>query len=66
MGDYLWRCIMKREHIYKLREILHKASAFLDDTDALEGVELFPMWTKDTVYSLNVRVQYNKKLYKCV
>lgn len=57
---------MKREHAYKLRELLHKASASLTDEDALEGVELFPLWAADTSYALDVRVRYNEKLYKCV
>ena len=57
---------MKREHAYKLRELLHKASASLSDTDALDGIELFPLWEADTAYELDVRVRYDEKLYKCV
>lgn len=57
---------MKREHAYKLRELLHKASASLSDTDALDGIELFPLWAADTAYALTVRVRYEDKLYKCV
>lgn len=57
---------MKREHAYKLRELLHKASASLTDEDALEGIELFPPWAADTAYALDVRVRYGNKLYKCV
>lgn len=57
---------MKREHAYKLRELLHKASASLSDTDALDGIELFPLWAADTAYALDVRVRYGEKLYKCV
>ncbi len=57
---------MKREHAYKLRELLHKASASLTDEDALEGIELFAPWAADTAYALDVRVRYNEKLYKCV
>ena len=57
---------MKREHAYKLRELLHKASASLTDEDALDGIELFPLWAADTAYALDVRVRYNEKLYKCV
>ena len=57
---------MKREHAYKLRELLHKASASLSDTDALDGIELFPLWAADTAYALDVRVRYDEKLYKCV
>ena len=57
---------MKREHAYKLRELLHKASASLSDTDALDGIELFPPWAADTAYAFDVRVRYDEKLYKCV
>ena len=56
---------MKREHAYKLRELLHKASASLTDEDALEGIELFPLWAADTEYERSVRVRYNEKLYRC-
>ncbi len=57
---------MKREHAYKLRELLHKASASLTDEDALDGIELFPVWKPDTEYVLDVRVRFEDKLYKCV
>lgn len=57
---------MKREHAYKLRELLHKASASLTDEDALEGIELFAPWEASTAYALDVRVRFEGKLYKCV
>lgn len=57
---------MTREHAYKLRELMHKASASLDDSDALDGVELFPVWQTDTAYTVGIRVRYGDKLYKCV
>lgn len=57
---------MKREHAYKLREMLHKASASLPDEDALEAVELFPLWAADTEYAVDIRVRYEDKLYRCV
>lgn len=56
---------MKREHAYKLRELLHKASASLTDEDALDGIELFPLWAADTAYEAGVRVRYDEKLYRC-
>ena len=49
---------MKREHAYKLRELLHKASASLSDEDALDGIELFPLWGADTGYAADLRVRY--------
>ena len=57
---------MKREHAYKLREMLHKASAFLQDEDALEAVELFPTWQTDTSYTAGQRLRYRDKLYRVV
>ena len=57
---------MTREHAYKIREMLHKASASLADDDALEAIELFPVWQSDTDYAVDVRVRYADKLYRCV
>ena len=57
---------MTREHAYKLRDMLHKASASLTDEDALEAVELFPNWNGNGVkYELGVRVRYEGELYRC-
>ena len=55
---------MTREHAYKIREMLHKASASLADDDALEAIELFPVWQPDTDYAVDVRVRYGDKLYR--
>lgn len=57
---------MTRVKAYALRAIIEKASTSLDDTDALEAVELFPEWQTDTAYSVGVRVRYDGTLYKCV
>lgn len=57
---------MKRSHLLKLREMIEKASVSLADEDALESVELFPVWAADTAYSTDQRVRYGEKLYKCV
>lgn len=56
---------MKREHAYKMRDTLHKAVVSLSDGDALEAVELFPLWAADTAYAPGVRVRYSGKLYRC-
>ena len=56
---------MTREHAYKLRELMHKASVSLTDEDALDGIELFPLWAADTAYAPGVRVRYEDKLYRC-
>lgn len=57
---------MKREHAYKLRELMHKAAVSLGDEDALEAVELFPVWATDKAYAVDERIRYGEKLYRCV
>lgn len=57
---------MKRSELFKIREIIEKASASLEDTDALDAVELFPLWAVGVAYSVGERVQYDGKLYKVV
>lgn len=58
--------MISRQKARMLRAMIVKASASLDDTDALEAVELFPVWVEDTAYALDIRVRYGEKLYKCV
>ena len=57
---------MTREHAYKLREMIVKASASLPDEDALQSVELFAPWQTDTAYTVDDRIRYNGILYRCV
>ncbi len=57
---------MKREHAYKLRKLMHKAAVSLDDEDALEAVELFPVWQSGKAYAADDRIRYGEKLYRCV
>lgn len=57
---------MKREKAYALRAMIVKASASLQDEDALEAVELFEAWAADTDYTADQRVRYGGKLYRCV
>lgn len=57
---------MTREHAYKLRELLHKASASLSDKDALDGIELFAIWDASASYNVDDRVRYNEILYRCL
>ena len=57
---------MKRQHIIKLRELIERLSAHLSDTDALDGVELFPRWLDDADYTVDDRVNYSGTLYKCL
>lgn len=57
---------MTRSKALALRALIEKAAISLSDEEALGGVELFPAWVMDTSYSLDVRVRYGEKLYKCV
>lgn len=57
---------MKREHAYKLRDMMHKAAVSLSDDDAYDVPELFSRWKTDTFYAIGDRVDYEEKLYKCV
>lgn len=49
-----------------LRKKMELASAWTDDADALECIELFPYWIPGREYIIGERVQHNKKLYKCI
>lgn len=57
---------MTREYAQKLRAMIEKASASLEDTDALEAVELFPAWKAGTDYAVDARVRHDGILYKCL
>ena len=58
--------MITRTHILKLRELIEKAAASLTDTEALDGVELFPHWASETEYAVGERVSYENTLYKCL
>lgn len=57
---------MTRDHALTLRALLVKASASLSDSDALEAVELFDRWAAGAAYTVDQRIAYNGKLYRCV
>ena len=57
---------MKRSELFKIREMIEKASASLPDADAIEAVWLFPLWAVGVAYSVGERIQYDGKLYKVV
>ena len=54
-----------QEKARNLRPLLEKAAISLNDTDALEAVEFFPLWKADTAYTLGERIRYEEKLYRC-
>lgn len=52
------------ENAKRLRPYIEKAATSLDDTDALNAVELYPEWKSDTLYVVNQRLRYGGVLYK--
>lgn len=58
--------MISRAKAHVLRALIVKASASLPDEDALEAVELFPVWAVDAQYAVNDRVRFDSKLYRCV
>lgn len=57
---------MTREYAYKMRDILHKATKSLNNDDALEAIELFPLWKAGDKMMVDSRVRYADKLYRVV
>lgn len=57
--------MMNRTQAILFRKKIEQASAWTDDADALEMVELFPQWRADKAVIVGERVQYNGLLYKC-
>ena len=57
---------MTKDKAMILRALIEKAAASLTDTDALDGVELFPHWSDSADYVTGDRVSYNGLLYKCL
>lgn len=58
--------MITRAKAYKLRELILKISKYLDDSDALDGIELFPHWKAEGSYEVGDRVSYNGILFKCL
>lgn len=51
----------------KLRPLIEKAAASLDDTDAIEGAVLFPQWNGSSIsYVKDDRICYEGILYRCL
>lgn len=57
---------MKRNHAIRLRQLIEQSATTLTDEQALEGIELYPLWKTDTAYTMGDRIHYNDILYKCV
>ena len=56
--------MITKDHAYKIREMMEKSAAFLEDIDALAAKELFPLYKVDTTYTTGDRIRYNDVLYK--
>lgn len=50
----------------RLRAAIEKGATSLDDATALAAVELYPVWVSGQSYDVDVRVQHNGTLYRCV
>lgn len=57
---------MTKAEAIVFRRKIEQASAWTDDADALEMIELFPKWAFPKAYIVGERVQHNGLLYKCV
>lgn len=57
---------MRTSKLKRLRQIIEQAAEFLDDKDAMEGVELFPAWDGAADYEVGQRVRYEGILYRCI
>lgn len=55
-----------QEKARALRPMIEKAAVSLPDEDALEAVELFPLWAVGIAYEADQRIRYGEKLYRCV
>ena len=57
---------MTRAEAIEFRKKIELASAWTDDADALEIIDLFPLWKAGKDYIIGERVQHLGLLYKCV
>lgn len=50
----------------RIREMIEKAAVSLNDEDALEAIELYPLWESGVAYAVADRVRDDETLYRCV
>lgn len=58
--------MISEERARELRALIEKATASLNDEDALECITLFPKWQENVTYEIDERVSYNNNLYRVV
>ena len=54
-----------QEKARQLRPLIVKASASLDDSDALDALELYDKWEVSIECIRGIRYRYNDSLYRC-
>lgn len=54
------------EDARKLRPIIEQAMQSVNDSTAVQAVELYPKWAVGVAYSVGFKVQYNGRLYKVI
>jgi len=57
---------LTRDEAIAFRKKIELASAWTDDADALEIIDLFPLWKAPKEYIVGERVQHFGLLYKCI
>lgn len=57
--------MITRSKAKQLRRYIEQAAVSLPDEDALEAVELFPVWAVGIQYETSIRVRYENQLYRC-
>lgn len=58
--------MITKERARELRALMELAATSLDDENALDGIELFPLWKVGAAYAVGDRIRHNDVLYKCV
>lgn len=53
------------EELIELRGLIEKAVFHLEDSDAVKGVTLFPIWEEGKEYAVDDKVQFDGILYRC-
>lgn len=58
--------MISREHAREVRRRIEQAAVSLKDEDALDAIEMYPVWKAGTAYALDFRLRYGEKLYRVV
>ena len=58
--------MITKEHARRIRKRIEQAAVSLNDEDALDAIEMYPVWKTNVSYVVNFRLRYGEKLYKVV